>query len=211
MRSRVWPVELPGRLMDGGRLVLRPLERSDRAEFLELRQRNRDWLRPWDPTNPHGPTPTLSFAQALRKQRKQAAQGSLLPFVATVDGALAGQVNLSNVTLGAFYSCTVGYWVGQEFAGRGVAPMMVAMAGDYAISAVRLHRIEINIRPENAASLAVVRKLGLRDEGLRPRYLHIDGAWRDHRSFAVTTEEIGPGGLVGRLLAGATENGPTEG
>ena len=49
-----------------------------------------------------------------------------------------------------------------------------------------LHRVEVNIRPENVASLAVVRKLGFRDEGLRARYLHINGAWRDHRTFALT-------------------------
>ena len=64
---------------------------------------------------------------------------------------------------------------------------------------VRLHRVEVNIRPENAASLAVVRKLGLRDEGVRERMLHIDGAWRDHRSFAITVEELHGGRLVDRL------------
>jgi [ribosomal protein S5]-alanine N-acetyltransferase len=59
--------------------------------------------------------------------------------------------------------------------------------------------MEINIRPENAASLRVVEKLGFRDEGLRPRYLHINGAWADHRSFALTTEEV-PEGLLTRWL-----------
>ena len=62
-----------------------------------------------------------------------------------------------------------------------------------------MHRLEINIRPENAASLAVVRKLGLREEGVLVRYLHIAGAWRDHRAFAVTQEELEPEGLLGRL------------
>jgi len=61
-----------------------------------------------------------------------------------------------------------------------------------------LHRVEVNIRPENAASLRVVEKLGFRDEGLRERYLHIDGAWRDHRTFALTVEDIRPEGLEAR-------------
>jgi len=117
----------------------------------------------------------------------------------TLDGVLAGQVNLSSIVRGAFRSCTVGYWIGRQFAGRSAIPLAVALAGDYAMARIGLHRIEINIRPENAASLSVVRKLGFRDEGPRPRYLHIDGAWRDHLSFALTAEEIGPGGLVARL------------
>ena len=58
----------------------------------------------------------------------------------------------------------------------------------------------MNIRPENAASLAVVRKLGFRDEGLRPHYLHIDGAWRDHRSFALTAEDLAGGSRPARAL-----------
>ena len=91
--------------------------------------------------------------------------------------------------------------MGRQYAGRGVAPLAVAVAADYALRAGGLHRIEINIRPENTASLAVVRKLGFRAEGLRQRYLHIDGAWRDHLSFALTAEEVGPGGLRGRLEA----------
>ena len=62
-----------------------------------------------------------------------------------------------------------------------------------------LHRLEINVRPENTASLRVVDKLGFRDEGVRRRFLHIAGDWRDHRTFALTAEEV-PDGLLNRWL-----------
>lgn len=199
MAAGAWPVELAAVVPDGGALRLRPLARGDKAAFVELRARNREWLRPWDPTSPDGPVPTVSFERMVREQRKNAKAGTLMPFAITLDGVLAGQVNLSSIVRGAFRSCTVGYWIGRQFAGRSAIPLAVALAGDYAIARIGLHRIEINIRPENAASLSVVRKLGFRDEGPRPRYLHIDGAWRDHLSFALTAEEIGPGGLVARL------------
>ena len=47
--------------------------------------------------------------------------------------------------------------------------------------------------------VAVVRKLGFRDEGLREHYLHIDGAWRDHRTFALTTEDLRGATFTDRL------------
>jgi len=94
----------------------------------------------------------------------------------------------------------MGYWVGRQTAGRGVAPTAVAMAADHCFTTLGLHRMEINIRPENERSLRVVQKLGFRDEGIRERYLHIDGEWRDHQSFALTAEEV-PEGVLARWLA----------
>jgi [ribosomal protein S5]-alanine N-acetyltransferase len=57
--------------------------------------------------------------------------------------------------------------------------------------------VEASIRPENQASRRVVEKLGFREEGLRRRYLHIDGAWRDHLCYALTVEDV-TGGLLPR-------------
>jgi ribosomal-protein-alanine N-acetyltransferase len=73
------------------------------------------------------------------------------------------------------------------------------MVIDHCFAAVGLHRIEIAVRPENTASLRVVQKLGLRQEGEAPRYLHIDGGWRDHLLFGITVEEV-PGTLLARAL-----------
>jgi ribosomal-protein-alanine N-acetyltransferase len=81
--------------------------------------------------------------------------------------------------------------------------MAVAMAVDYCFQHRRLHRVEINIRPQNAASLRIVEKLGFRDEGLRRDYLHIAGRWSDHRSFALTAPELASEGLVGRFTGTA--------
>ena len=64
------------------------------------------------------------------------------------------------------------------------------MAVDHSFRVVGLHRLEASVRPENHASRRVVEKLGFRDEGLRRRQLHIDGAWRDHLCYALTVEEV---------------------
>ena len=86
-------------------------------------------------------------------------------------------------------------------------PPAVAMAADHCFFVLGLHRIEIAIRPENVASLRIVEKLGIPEIGFAPRYLHIDGDWRDHRLFAITAEDV-PGGLL-RRLAGGSINGRT--
>jgi ribosomal-protein-alanine N-acetyltransferase len=84
-------------------------------------------------------------------------------------------------------------------AGRGVTPTAVAMVADHCFDVVGLHRLEIAVRPENAASLRVAEKLGFRREGHALRYLHIDGDWRDHVLFALTAEETRRGVLADYL------------
>jgi ribosomal-protein-alanine N-acetyltransferase len=58
-----------------------------------------------------------------------------------------------------------------------------------AFRTLRLHRLEANIQPGNLASIALVRRLGFRREGLSRRYLKIGGRWRDHERWAILAEE----------------------
>jgi ribosomal-protein-alanine N-acetyltransferase len=141
----------------------------------------------------------------VRDLRRQARQGRGLPLVLLIDGELAGQVTVNNIVGGSARFASVGYWIDRRYAGRGHMPVAVALTVDYCLFQIGLHRIEVAIRPENTASLRVVEKLGLTQIGYAPRYLHIDGDWRDHRLFAVTVEEV-PDGLLKRLT-GSGEQG----
>jgi ribosomal-protein-alanine N-acetyltransferase len=105
---------------------------------------------------------------------------------------------VNNIVRGSAQFASVGYWLDRAYAGRGVMPLAVAMVIDPCFTTARLHRIEIAIRPENTNSLRVVEKLGLAEYGYAPRFLHIDDAWRDHRLYAVTVEEVS-GRMVDRL------------
>ena len=166
-----------------------------------MRSRNHDWLRPWDATVPPGASPRpSSYKIATRSLLHQAKQGQCLPFVIEVGRRFVGQVTVSNVSRGSAQAASIGYWLSMDAAGRGVAPRAVAMVIDHCFGPVGLHRIEICVRPENTNSLRVVEKLGLEQVGYAPRFLHIDGAWRDHRIFAITAEEA-PEGVVARLSA----------
>lgn len=134
----------------------------------------------------------------VRALRRQLRSGSGVPLVVSYDGEIVGQLSISEVSGGALQSAQLGYWVSEHVAGRGITPVAVTLAIDYLFFSLGLHRAEICIRPENAASLRVVEKLRLRYEGRRSAYIHIDGAWRDHECFAVTRDEV-PGGILGRL------------
>ncbi len=167
---------------------------------MEVRGRNFEWLSPWEATPPRDGR-AVAFPGMVRNLTAQARRGQMMPFVVTYEGRLVGQLTVGGITWGSLCAAHVGYWVDQAVAGRGVMPTAVALVTDHCFGTAGLHRIEINIRPENTASLRVVEKLGFRDEGLRRAFLHIDGAWRDHRAFALTAEELPPGGLIGRWRA----------
>ncbi|MFC6703821.1 GNAT family N-acetyltransferase [Flexivirga alba] len=199
IRSRWWPTAVAGDWR-GSRVLLRPLRvRADKREFLALRSANSAWTRPWDSTAPGAGAVSMNFGQLIRFQDREAHEGRLLPFAVEVDGALVGQMHLFGISRGALLSAAAGYWIGEQYAGRSITPYALAMLIDHAFSDAGLHRVEVNIRPDNDASLRVVEKLGLREEGMRKRYLHINGSWHDHLTFAVTSEELPTETMVQRF------------
>lgn len=194
-----WPASC-----SAGRVGIRPLRLRDAQTWTEVRVRNRDWLEPWEGSPPSQPSLPWEdrntagvYALLLRALRREARAGRSFPFGVTYDGRLVGQVTIGGVVRGAFDSGVLGYWVDRRVAGRGVVPTAVALAVDHVFDRAGLHRVEAAVRPENAASLRVLAKLGFRREGRYERYLHIDGGWRDHLAFALVRDDV-PEGLLRR-------------
>jgi ribosomal-protein-alanine N-acetyltransferase len=194
--TEAWPATLRS-----GEVTVRPLVPSDAAEWRSARQRSAAWLRPWDATVPPGgdARPT-TFRSLVRRLRRAARQGHAYPFAIEIDGHFVGQVTVSNVVRGSAMFASIGYWIDVAYAGRGAVPRAVALVIDHCF-ATGLHRIEVAIRPENSNSLRVVEKLGIPEIGYAPRYLHIDGEWRDHRLYGITVEEVPRGGLITRVTS----------
>lgn len=178
------------------RLVKARDARAIQTELLE----NRAWLSPWEATSPDGMI-SSDLRAGIRRLLQQYREGGGVPLVMEYEGRIAGQLNIWGVARGSLSSATIGYWVSEKYAGRQITPTCVAMATDLAFVELGLHRMEICIRPENSASLRVVEKLGFRYEGLRRRYIHIAGDWRDHYCFALVREEV-PEGVLNRWLTG---------
>ncbi|MEU4618727.1 GNAT family protein [Actinoplanes sp. NPDC023801] len=203
----------PAVLADGA-VLLRPYKRGDARAWSEVRVANQAWLAPWEAAPP-GPWAEMNspraFGYVYRDMRRAARNGDSMPFAVCLveDGRerLVGHVNLGNIVRRAFASAYAGYWVDHRVAGRGVIPTALALAVDHAFGPGGLHRIEVNIRPENGPSRRVVEKLGFREEAYHERYMHIDGGWRDHLGYAMTSEEVAAeGGLLARWRRVRTSN-----
>lgn len=181
-------------------MVLRPLRVRDAAAWRAQRRDNLAWLREWEATRPGDIALEVGFTPMARRLRAEARDGRTLPFAVDYQDRFVGQLTVAGITWGSLCAANIGYWIDHRHAGRGIMPTAVALATDHCLLTMKLHRVEICIRPENHNSRRVVEKLGFRPEGLRPRYLHIDGHWRDHLVFALTAEEA-PAGVAARWRA----------
>ena len=188
------------------KLVLRGVRMRDARAMEQALGENRAWLSPWEATHPLIRPGRFDAKASIRSLLRAAKEGSALPLVMVKDGELVGQLNASHISYGSLSSASLGYWVVEKVAGEGLTTLAVAMASDFLFFETGLHRVEICIRPENTASLRVVEKLGFRYEGLRRRFIHIDGKWADHFCFALVIEEI-PRGVLARFEKGAVPAG----
>ncbi|AEW97253.1 MULTISPECIES: GNAT family N-acetyltransferase [Streptomycetaceae] len=169
-------------LARGERVAIRRLARTDRAEFTRLARQNAEQHRPWL----FPPTTDEEFDTYYARLQEPVRDGFAICLADT--GELAGYVTINNIVHGAFRCGALGY--GGFLPGRGLVTEGVALVVRYAFEQLGLHRLEVNIQPDNDRSLALVRRLGMRREGYSPDFLFIDGAWRDHERWAITAEML---------------------
>jgi len=187
-------------------MTLRGVRVRDAQALETALSKNRGWLEQWEATDPVIRGQRFDLKASIRGLLDAAKSGSALPLIMEVEGELVGQLNVSQITYGSLSSASLGYWVIESVAGQGLTPIAVALATDYLFFEKGLHRMEVCIRPENTASLRVMEKLGFRYEGLRRRYIHIDGIWADHFCYGVVVEEV-PQGVLSRFERGQVPPG----
>ena len=168
---------------DEPRVLLRPPTHEDRDEFVALMQVSRDFHSPWATA----PTDPDRYAAYLADARRADFEAMLL--CRAEDGAIVGFFNLSQIVRRRLQSAYLGYAVGEPFAARGYMREGLDLVLRQAFARLELHRVEANIQPGNASSLALARGAGFRREGFSPRYLKIGGRWRDHERWAILDED----------------------
>ena len=169
---------------DPGRVTLRLLTAADQGEYLGLAAVSADLHHPWMSL---AATPA-EFQAYLRRFDHVSAEGLLVCLRGT--GAIAGVVHINNIIRGRFQNGSLSYAAFAPAAGRGYMSEGLGLVVRYAFEQLRLHRLDAQIQPGNHASLRLVRRLGFRHEGNSPQLLFIDGAWRDHERWAITSDMI---------------------
>jgi [ribosomal protein S5]-alanine N-acetyltransferase len=165
------------------RVYIRAPVRDDREEFTGLMQASREFHAPWATA----PTDDDRFAAYLADARRADFEAMLL--CRREDDAIVGFFNLSQIVRRRLQSAYLGYAAGAPFAGQGYMREGLELVVRHSFTRLELHRVEANIQPGNAASLALARGAGFRREGFSPRYLKIGGRWRDHERWAVLVED----------------------
>jgi [ribosomal protein S5]-alanine N-acetyltransferase len=168
-------------------ILERPAARH-RAAFVYAARRSRDLHRGW--VSP--PSTRTQFERYVNGLRRRNREGFL---VVTGTGGIAGVINVSEIVRGSFQSAYLGYYAFEPLAQRGFMRQGLQMVIAHCFGKTRLHRLEANVQPENLRSIALVRSLGFRCEGLSPRYLKVVGRWRDHQRWALLIEDWKPNGL----------------
>ncbi|MGW7074783.1 GNAT family N-acetyltransferase [Streptomyces sp. NPDC054866] len=164
-------------------VVMRPATLEDADGLARACLHSRAHLEPWEPIRPEEYFTPRGQAARLRGQLEEARAGRAAPWVLDREGEIVGSLTLSAITLGPFRSGILGYWIDVDHVGRGLATAAVTRACESADTELGLHRVEANTLLDNVPSQRVLTKCGFEEFGVAPEYLHIHGAWRDHRLF----------------------------
>lgn len=198
----VWPLARPDPTptLVGRRIILRPPRLSDHRQWSALRRDSREFLKPYEPRWTEADLSRSAFAARVRRGRQEAIAGTDFAFLVFLNNAeqrLLGGLTLSNIRRRAAQCVTLGYWMGQPFAGQGFMTEAVSLVLPFIFETLGLHRVHAAFLPDNTASRRVLDKNGFIEEGFAQRYLQIDGRWADHVLVGLTRESYEAGLLRG--------------
>jgi ribosomal-protein-alanine N-acetyltransferase len=164
------------------RVLVRSPTPADRAEYLAAMRSSRALHHPWVPV-----ASDETFDRLLRCVEDERYEPGFV--CRRADGAIVGFINMNEIVRGLFQSAYLGYAAMARYAGQGYMREGLELVLARAFMELGLHRLEANIQPGNAASIALVRGAGFVKEGFSERYLKIGGRWRDHERWAIRVEQ----------------------
>jgi ribosomal-protein-alanine N-acetyltransferase len=175
-------------------VFLRIPQMTDYAAWTSLRAASRKFLTPWEPLWPPDDLSRASYRARMKRYARDVQEDLAYPFFIflAASGALCGGLTLSNVRRGVAQTATLGYWIGQPHARKGLMTEAVQALLPFVFDHLALHRLEAACLPHNAASIRLLKVCGFTQEGYARQYLRINGEWHDHLLFAILAEDREP-------------------
>ncbi len=182
----------PDPLVKGDGVYLRQPVLDDFSEWAALRAASRDFLEPWEPVWQEDDLTRRAFKLRVKRIETEAAADEAYGFFIhrMQDRALIGGLTLGLVRRGVAQACTMGYWIGEPYAGQGYMTRAVKAVARHAFDELRLRRIEAACLPANERSRRLLERVGFQREGYARQYLCINGAWEDHLLYALLAGDI---------------------
>lgn len=168
----------------GGTIRLVHPRWADFDAWSALRRENTEYLRPWEPDVSASGLNRSAYRSRLSRLKKLVQQDRAFAFYVFREETLVGACNITHIERGTAQSAKLGYWIGENFTGRGFARAAVRAASDFCFTGLGLHRVEAAVQIDNAASIKVLEASGFRREGTARGLLKINEAWRDHHIYA---------------------------
>lgn len=169
------------------RVFLRRPRPQDEQWYLDALRRSAAAIEPWNPVR-DGPG---AFEELL--ERDASGNSVIFMVVNREDGGCAGKIAVNNIIRGRFQCAVLGYDAYVPYAGSGrmreALHLVIARCFAPQPDGLGLHRIEVNIQPDNVRSIGLAKRVGFRFEGFSPRFLYINDEWRDHERYALTSHE----------------------
>ena len=185
-----------GKPIQAGRVLLRPPSRRDVRKWLTLRSASRSFLEPWEPKWPKDALTRKAFFRRLRTYAIHTNSDTAYIFLIfrKEDRALLGSISINDVRRGVAQSCSIGYWIGENYSRKGYMSEALSALLPFIFHRLKIHRIEAACLPQNNASRVLLNKIGFHEEGCVRRYLKINGQWQDHVLFSLleTDSRIAP-------------------
>lgn len=164
-------------------LAIRPVAAADAPALLRFELAHRAYFERW--VNARDPRyySEQGVAAAIAAAEAAWAADQAFQYLVVEDGRLVGRVNLTAVRRVHYHCADLGYRIGEQDGGRGIASRAVALCLDEAFGTHGLGRIEAVARPENKGSVRVLERNGFRQFGRSRRSFELGGQWFDRLLF----------------------------
>lgn len=179
--KRSWVSEMP-------MITISAVAEADVAEVSDFEFRNRNFFERWINSRPKDFYAAGGVAVSIHAALRDAENDRAYQYLVREAGVLVARVNLTQIKRQHFCSASLGYRVGEDCTGRGIAKEAVRLAMRRAFTELSLWRVEATCRPENPASIKVLSGNGFSQFGHSKRCFKLGDVWFDLLHFETHAE-----------------------